>query len=293
MRKIDEYTILSELLIERCDLIPVVNRFGIGFGLGDKSIEELCAENEINIHFLLAIINLYLDPEYHPETDLQQFDVTLVWDYLKNSVETYVNYSVSNIEKHFTPLIAMSNGANEELKLLHSLFYKFKSEISEHLQKDLKHVSDYPTELLNDLKTIMVKHVSNALNRNLAYAVVFSIDALEKELAFHNRILNRILRFKLDELDAKKIEHLSQSFSDDHKTHGMASSTLTNREIEVLKLIVQGHLNKEIADQLNISFNTVLSHRKNIISKTGIKTISGLTFYSISNGYVSPGDFEI
>ena len=94
------------------------------------------------------------------------------------------------------------------------------------------------------------------------------------------------------ELDSGHIEHLNHTFSDEHKLQE-ENKQLTNREIEVLKLIVQGRLNKEIADKLNISLNTVLSHRKNIIAKTGIKTVSGLTFYSISNGYVSPGDHVV
>jgi DNA-binding CsgD family transcriptional regulator len=50
---------------------------------------------------------------------------------------------------------------------------------------------------------------------------------------------------------------------------------------------VQGNLNKEIADMLNISLNTVLTHRKNIINKTGIKTVSGLTFYCLRNGLIT------
>lgn len=62
---------------------------------------------------------------------------------------------------------------------------------------------------------------------------------------------------------------------------------LSHREIEVLKLVAQGFLNKEIADKLNISINTVLSHRKNITSKLGIKSVSGLSFYAMMNGYVS------
>ena len=50
----------------------------------------------------------------------------------------------------------------------------------------------------------------------------------------------------------------------------------------------KGFINKEIADKLNISLNTVLTHRKNIIAKTGIKTVSGLTIYCISKGLLSP-----
>lgn len=61
------------------------------------------------------------------------------------------------------------------------------------------------------------------------------------------------------------------------------SSELTPREKDVLKLVASGNTNKEIADQLFISFHTVISHRKNITEKLGIKSISGLTVYAILN----------
>jgi DNA-binding CsgD family transcriptional regulator len=56
---------------------------------------------------------------------------------------------------------------------------------------------------------------------------------------------------------------------------------LTRREIEVLQLLTKGYSNKEIADQLFVSTHTVISHRKNISEKTGIKSASGLTMYAI------------
>jgi DNA-binding NarL/FixJ family response regulator len=56
---------------------------------------------------------------------------------------------------------------------------------------------------------------------------------------------------------------------------------LSDREIEVLKLLASGNQNKEIADKLNISTHTVISHRKNISQKTGIKSVSGLTIYAV------------
>ena len=64
------------------------------------------------------------------------------------------------------------------------------------------------------------------------------------------------------------------------------SSTLTEREIDVLKLVAFGKTNKEIADELFISFHTVISHRKNITEKLGIKSISGLTVYAILNNLI-------
>ena len=61
---------------------------------------------------------------------------------------------------------------------------------------------------------------------------------------------------------------------------------LSDREIEVLSLVAQGHINKEIADILNISMPTVVSHRKNITEKLGMKSISALTIYAVMHGYV-------
>lgn len=61
---------------------------------------------------------------------------------------------------------------------------------------------------------------------------------------------------------------------------------LTDREIEVMSLIVQGYINKEIADKLNIGLATVVTHRKNIMEKLGMKSVSALTIYAITHGYV-------
>ena len=61
---------------------------------------------------------------------------------------------------------------------------------------------------------------------------------------------------------------------------------LSDRELEVLALIVQGYINKEIADKLNIGLTTVITHRKNIMEKLGMKSVSALTIYAVMHGYV-------
>jgi DNA-binding NarL/FixJ family response regulator len=61
---------------------------------------------------------------------------------------------------------------------------------------------------------------------------------------------------------------------------------LTDREIEVMSLIAQGLINKEIADRLNIGLSTVITHRKNIMDKLGMKSVSALTIYAVMHGYV-------
>ncbi len=66
----------------------------------------------------------------------------------------------------------------------------------------------------------------------------------------------------------------------------LSQKVLSNREIEVMSLIVQGYINKEIADKLNIGLATVITHRKNIMEKLGIKSVSALTIYAVTHGYV-------
>lgn len=70
------------------------------------------------------------------------------------------------------------------------------------------------------------------------------------------------------------------------------SSELTDREKDVLVLIAKGQMSKEIADTLNISIHTVISHRKNITKKTGIKSIAGLVAYALLNNLIDSSEIE-
>ena len=67
---------------------------------------------------------------------------------------------------------------------------------------------------------------------------------------------------------------------------------LSVREKEILVSVAKGKLNKEIADEYNISIYTVISHRKNITRKTGIKTVSGLTVYALLNNLIDLNTVE-
>jgi DNA-binding NarL/FixJ family response regulator len=68
---------------------------------------------------------------------------------------------------------------------------------------------------------------------------------------------------------------------------GERNGGLTNRELEILQLIVDGKSNKEIADQLNLSANTVAVHRANIMDALGIHKAAELVVYAIRNGLVN------
>lgn len=88
-------------------------------------------------------------------------------------------------------------------------------------------------------------------------------------------------------LALQKYGHSNETIpNQNHPVHEKDSLDLSPREIEVLVLITKGLINKEIADKLNISLTTVISHRKNITEKLGLKSVSSLTVYAIMNGYI-------
>ena len=68
------------------------------------------------------------------------------------------------------------------------------------------------------------------------------------------------------------------------------SVDLSNREVDVLVCVAKGMTNKDISDMLNISVHTVITHRKNIVKKTGIKSVSGLTVYALLNNLVEESE---
>ena len=94
----------------------------------------------------------------------------------------------------------------------------------------------------------------------------------------------------IHESEESLLEKIQQFIEHLDKQSEILPHELSPRETEVLRLVAKGLMNKEIADRLNISINTVLSHRKNLTAKLGIKTVSGLSFYAMMNGYISDID---
>jgi DNA-binding NarL/FixJ family response regulator len=84
-----------------------------------------------------------------------------------------------------------------------------------------------------------------------------------------------------------KIISKMNEFAQSETTKNTDDVELSKRETDVLVAVAKGMMNKEIADQMNISIHTVISHRKNITRKTGIKSVSGLTVYALLNNLIN------
>ena len=95
---------------------------------------------------------------------------------------------------------------------------------------------------------------------------------------------------EINDSKPKIINKIGQIVKNNDKKETNDDVELSKREIDVLVAVAKGMMNKEIADQMNISIHTVISHRKNITRKTGIKSVSGLTVYALLNNLIDENE---
>lgn len=126
------------------------------------------------------------------------------------------------------------------------------------------------------LKNQLIKNFENALWAAFIYAPFF----YEKD-----PLLKKI--FRITDNYEETISGIKKLLAQENPD-GLTVQQLTDRELEVLRLLVKGLSQKEIADVLKVSIHTVISHRKNISEKTGIKSIAGLTIFAITQKFITP-----
>jgi DNA-binding NarL/FixJ family response regulator len=136
-----------------------------------------------------------------------------------------------------------------------------------------------PSFLLNNLKTFNA--IKNRLSKIKWIGLIYT---------HYDPKLLSLLDASITISDTREsiINIVNKLLADENQNgQSLSQDILTEREIDVLKLVAAGTTNKEIANKLFISTHTVITHRKNISQKTGIKSISGLTIYAVVQKFVS------
>jgi DNA-binding NarL/FixJ family response regulator len=161
----------------------------------------------------------------------------------------------------------------------------------ETLEEVWESVAEYDIDILIINPSFVISDPEGFILKKTSFHSVYWIGLLYS--FFERGIVNLFDSFIQVNDSRKTIEHIiEKSFSRRaHKICGQMSEQLSSRELDVLKHVALGLSNKEIADDLNISFHTVVSHRKNITRKTGIKSQAGLAVYAISNKIITVDDY--
>lgn len=126
--------------------------------------------------------------------------------------------------------------------------------------------------------------LNDEILRDVTVFYVFNTELASGSLPNHLSLLES--KSELGE----KISEAIKSFK--NKSETGESEEISTRERLILKHVALGQTNKEIANELFISMHTVISHRKNITRKLGIKTVSGLTVYAILNNIIHMDDIS-
>lgn len=185
--------------------------------------------------------------------------------------------------------------------------------IARGIEAVLSELGEFRVEgILSDLS-----HVSEARLRNMDADVIL-IDPVLADYSSRMNVRSRISEYSsaavvalksvpMDEEQLKQydgavglyddpvaiVRKLRESLSSREESPESEGYDLSAREKDILVCVAKGMLNKEIADHYNISIHTVITHRKNITRKTGIKTVAGLTVYALLNNLIDSGSIDL
>lgn len=210
-------TKLCEVIVDEPSVVPVINRFDIVLGVGDRTIKSICKEKGIDTSFFITILNAFINESFFLENVTGAFNAGDVVDYLRNQLP--------NIERHFAALISRSD-SNNNLPLLFNFYREVKTEIERRIDSDnqwfdaiisaeqsnsevsvagnaVQAESDSIEDKLSDLINMFVIHLRGDYDRNLCHAVLFAVISLEKDICQNNRIRNRVLRPLVDALNSR------------------------------------------------------------------------------------------
>ncbi len=235
---IDENMRLADIIHHDYTLLPVINRFNMHLGVGDKTIAGLCREKDVNVDFFLVIINTFHDLQYFPTQQLQGFPVHILLNYLKQTHIYYLNQVLPEIEIQVKKMEEMCDIDKETLSLLHNFFIEYRKELSKHIEREETIVYPYVLALekaiktggmssgfagkmkkyaitnykeehenveekLFDLKNLIIKYLPETKNDGYCHYVLRELFGLERDLNNHSRIENLILVPKVEQMEQK------------------------------------------------------------------------------------------
>ena len=232
-----ENTRMSDVIHANYLLLPILNRFDIQLGFGDKSIAEVCASYNVNTGFFLEIINSFHDHDYFPQVQLQSFSLTMILKYIKKSHSFYLEKKIPYIEKLISQLVETSiESQKQSFRLIEKFFGEYKAELVEHIEYEEQNIYPYVLAIdeaistgsadqtliqkikdhsinkfaeehsniedkLFDLKNLIIKYLPPASDYSLSNILLMEHFRLERDLCDHARIEDKVLIPKVSHIE--------------------------------------------------------------------------------------------
>ncbi len=299
---------MISIIRDNYNILQSLGSFGINLGFGDKTVREVCDEQNVDTYTFLAVVNFTING-YKEYDNADRLSISTLLHYLKASHAYYIDFQLPFIRKELVDAL----DENDNLaRLILRLYDEYAHSITNHMKYEEKTVFPYVQALidgtatagfdietfskhhgqvdqkLKELKNIIIKYLpSDGLHNNQLSATLYDIynneewlnqHSLVEEEIFIPAIRNEERKLKQNDVSAKISNMINQA--------PQSEEQLSDRERDVIIAVVQGMTNKEIADHLFISINTVITHRRNIARKLQIHSPAGLTIYAIVNNLV-------
>ena len=304
---------MRDLVKDNSVLILVMGRFDISLGFGDKTVREVCRMHNVNENTFLEVVNFVSDKSYNYEA----ISLPSLIGYLKQAHEYYLDFNLPNIRRKLIEAIDCSG--KDELAMLILKFYdEYVAEVRRHMEYENEVVFTYVEQLLKgflnrnynisafagkhapigyklkELKDIIIRYYPEKNNYQLNQ-VLIDIILSEQDLTSHCMIEDELF-VPAVKLIEQQLKNKGQIVYKDEPNNEVAVKdkieALSDREKDIIICVTKGMNNKEIADYLFISINTVTTHRRNIANKLQIHTTAGLIIYAIANKLVNIDDIQ-
>lgn len=297
------------LIKDNYSTLQALGSFGINLGFGDKTVAETCEMNGVDTYTFLAVVNFTINDSASYEND-DKISVPTLLHYLEASHTYYLDFQLPFIRRELQESISEGDQLGQ---LIMKFYDEYAHEIRRHMKYEEKTLfpyvqslienrptSDYDIETfskhhesadkkLRELKLLIIKYLpANAHLNNKLMATLYDIYNNEEWLRQHAEVEDHIFTPAIRRLERQtKQDDVTKNITSMVFKGGQENSdALSDRERDVIICVVQGMQNKEIADHLCISTNTVITHRRNIARKLQIHSPAGLTIYAIVNGLV-------
>ncbi|MBP8686645.1 MAG: helix-turn-helix transcriptional regulator [Prevotella sp.] len=299
---------MISLIRDNYNILQSLGSFGLSLGFGDKTVRQVCDEQKVDCYTFLAVVNFTINGYIDVDNE-DKLSLSTLLHYLKASHDYYLGFQLPFIRKELEDALDQTDNL---ARLILKLYDEYAREIRMHMRYEEKTVFPYVESLidnqssanydidtfskhhnqidkrLKELKNIIIKYLpSDELHNNQLTATLYDIYNNEDWLMQHSKVEDNIFIPAIRRLEHKtKQNDVSVKISNMINKNSESNETISDREKDVVISLVQGMSNKEIADHLCISINTVITHRRNIARKLQIHSAAGLTIYAIVNNLV-------